>query len=150
MTELRPPVLKHIRYSRHDDLLDLADRAAKAIHMSKGERKLLRYYALQSSGFTPSLKAAANATDQDRSQVWRNRQKMINQGFALMVYDSKGAEQLLIDWSRIKLYATLDPKKVKKGSKFSPMTPPGDRHVPVTLFELRYAPEEEIIGRLAA
>ena len=150
MKELRPPVLCHIRFSKHDDYQELADKAAKAIHMSKGERNLLKYYAAQSSGFSPSLKAAANATDQDRSQVWRNRQKMIDQGFALMVYGPSGSERFLIDWSRLKLYASLDPQKTSKKSKYLPMVPPNEKPKHMSTFELRYAPMEEVIAKLSA
>lgn len=148
---MTPAPIKHIRYSRHDDMRQLADAAATAIHMPKGERNLLAYYATQSSGFTPSLRAIANATGQSRSSVDRNRQKLVDHGIALTVYNGKH-RTFFIDWSRVKLYGTLDPA-MTRGSrlKFMPLVPPASRTQAVlTPSDLRFLPMDELITRLAS
>ena len=147
---MTPAPIKHIRYSRHDDMKQLANAAATAIHMPKGERNLLAYYATQSSGFTPSLQAIANATGQSRSSVDRNRQKLVDHGIALTVINGK-RRTFFIDWSRVKLYGTLDPAMTRGDRvKFMPLVPPGPR--PQTVLkpsDLRFMPLDELITRLA-
>ena len=151
MNAMTPAPIKHIRYSRHDDMRQLADAAATAIHMPKGERNLLAYYATQSSGFTPSLRTIANATGQSRSSVDRNRQKLVDHGIALTVYNGK-RRTFFIDWSRVKLYGTLDPAMTRGDHlKFMPLVPPASQTQAVlTPNDLRFLPMDELITRLAA
>ena len=86
---IAPPSVKHIRYSRGDDLPSIASACANAIHLSKGESALLKYYACQSSGFRPSLQHIADQTGLSRSQVARCRNGLVSKGLCLAVLGNK-------------------------------------------------------------
>ena len=106
-----PPKIIHIGYDRSDNLVAIASDAAAALHMGKGERNLLLFYAGCSSGFRPSLQAIANATGQNRSQVYRNRASLIKKRIV-----AESADRLKLDWRLIKIYASMDPRMTSKRS----------------------------------
>lgn len=140
MTNLKPPKVIHMRYHRGDSFAEIADLAATALHMGKGERALLSFYAACSGGFRPSLQAIANVTDQDRSQVWRNRAALVKHGIA-----AERGDSLVIDWSRLKIYASLDPRLTSKRSICAPLEPDYTR---MSVAEFKCAPLPELLARL--
>lgn len=146
---IAPPSVKHIRYSRGDDLPSIASECANAIHLSKGESALLRYYACQSSGFRPSLQHIADQTGLSRSQVARCRNGLVSKGLCLAVLGNQETRSVIIDWSRAKLYATLDPKKTRHGV-FASVAPAKKATAnPVSLYDMRYAGLDKLIDKLS-
>lgn len=140
---MTPPRIRHVGYERDDNLVAIATDAAAAIHMGKGERALLLFYAAQSSGFRPALKTIVSATGQSRSQVCRNRAELDAHGLI-----SVSGDCLSIHWDRAKLYASLDPRLTSKRCFFAPAGPKQPRRI--SLFDLRYQPLEALLPRLAA
>lgn len=150
---LLPPSIKHIRYNKTDNLPQIANDAAAAIKMGPGERKLLAYYASQSTGFRPAAETVMKNTGLSKSQVFRNRQKLIDHGLALMIKKGDINSQFVIDWSRAKIYASLDRKLVSKSSRFAPMTPPGTKQTAahsISIYALRYGNLDDVINQLGA
>ena len=141
MTKTRPPRISHIGYRRDDCFADIANRAATALHMGKGERALLGFYAVCSSGFRPSLQAIANVTGQDRSQVYRNRNALIKHGIV-----AERSDALIVDWNRLKLYASLDPRLTSKRSICAPLVRANAR---MSLLEFKSSPMTDLIPRLS-
>jgi len=132
----------HIHYNPSDSFDAIVKDASTALHMGKGERALLSFYATCSSGFRPSLKAIASATGQNRSQVWRNRNALVNHGVAAECDGS-----IVIDWSRLKLFGSLDPKLTSKRSWCAPLNSFDER---LSIFEFKSLPFSELISRLSA
>lgn len=147
-----PPSISHIRYNKADNLLQIANDAAAAIKMGSGERKLLAYYAAQSTGFRPASATVMKSTGLSKSQVFRNRQKLIDHGLALMIKKGERNSQFVIDWSRAKIYASLDRKLTSKNSWFAPMVPPGTKYKAqrqISMFALRYGDLNNIVDQLS-
>lgn len=144
MTTKMPPRVRHVGYKKCDDLAEIATEAAAALHMGKGERALLQYYAAQSSGFRPALQAIANATGLNRSQVWRNRAALEAHGLVSVEDDI-----VFVHWKRAKIYASLDPRLTSKRS-YTAAAQKKERLRRVSLFEMKYAPLEALLPRLAA
>lgn len=103
-----PPKVIHTKYQKTDNLAEIAADCAKALHLSKGEADLLRYYSTTSSGFRPALKTVANAIGKTTVQVWRCRDKLADIGIVTKDGD------IVIDWQKAKTFASLDPKLTKK------------------------------------
>lgn len=140
-----PPMIVHVGFQRTDNLCAIATDAAAALHMSKGERALFCYYAAQSSGFRPALQAVANATGQNRAQVWRNRAALIAHGVAMFQDD-----RFIIDWGRAKIFSSLDPRLTSKHCTIAPVGSIDLQPQRISLHELKYGPLETLIQRLAA
>lgn len=142
-----PPAINHVRYDKKDNLPQIAIDAAAAIKMSKGEGRLLAYYAAQSSGFRPAVSTIMKYTGLSRSQIFRNRQKLIDHGLALMIMKGETNTQFAIDWSRAKTYATLNRQMVSKTSRFAQMTP-AKAQCGLSIFYLKYGDLKEIVQQL--
>lgn len=106
---LRPPCVLHIRTKEEDDRMELIQLCSSSLHFSKGEEKLLEYYANCKSGFRPSQELVANKIDVDRRHVAKLRARLVERGIALS-QDNK----VFIDWERIRLFSTLDPDMTSK------------------------------------
>lgn len=139
---LRPPKIKHVHYRHSDSFEKIASLAAAALHMGKGERALLSFYAACSSGFRPSLQAIANATGQNRSQVWRNRNALIEHGIA-----AEQNDVLVIDWNRLRMFASLDPKMTSKRCICAPLDLDPTR---LSICEFECAPMPDLLARLSS
>ena len=140
-----PPRVVHVGYQRNDNLRAIAADTAVALHMGKGEKALLMYYAAQSSGFRPALQAIANATGQNRSQIWRNRAALERDGLVLL-----RDGQLIIDWNHAKIFASLDPEMTSKHCVIAPaLSPVPWKDQRVSALEMKYGDFETLIPKLA-
>lgn len=116
-TYLRPPRLSHRNSNVNDDKIELCFDCASRLRMSKGERSLLLYYAACSSGFRPSVQLIADRTDLNRSQVFRCRKKLEEHGVVKVLED-----RVIIDWNRIRLFASLDPAMTGRHVTIAPVS----------------------------
>ena len=137
-----PPKIIHRAYTKDDDFRKLASEAATALHMGKGERAVLLYYASCSPGFRPSLQHIANVTGMNRSQVYRNRAALERDGIAEVSDD-----RVLLDWSRIRIFASLDPRLTGKRHYRAPLRTEKER---LSLFEFFYGGMSDLVRKLAA
>ena len=87
-----------------------------SLHMSKGEIKLLCYYAARSNGFKPSAKLISKETGLSRARVFAGRQMLEEHGVI-----SVDNERVYIDWQRIRIFASLDPKMTSKHCRIAPI-----------------------------
>lgn len=113
---LRPPCILHLHSNEADDRAELVSLCSSALHFSKGERKLMEYYSSCSSGFRPALTVIADKIGIDKRSVARLRQNLVEHGIALL---DRG--RLFIDWSRVRLFSTLDPHQTSKHDYIAPV-----------------------------
>lgn len=113
-----PPKVTHLHCRAADERQALCQLCGAALHMSKGEIKLLRYYAEQQNGFKPALQHIANTLEMNRSQIFRNR-RLLEQHGVILVQD----DRVYIDWQRIRLFSTLDPALTSKRCYAAPVKP---------------------------
>lgn len=142
---MRPPRLVHENFRRCDNMPAIAADAAAALHMGKGERALLLFYSRHSTGFQPALQAIANATGMNRSQVYRNRNALYAHGIA----DERDG-CLYIDWARLRIYASLDPKLTSKRCVTAPYGSVGREAPLLTPNDFLLLDMTELTKRLAA
>ena len=140
---MTPSRLIHLNYERSDNLLEIAQDAAAALHMGKGEHALLAYYAAQSSGFRPALMHIASITGLSRSQICKNKQALIVHGLAA---EKDGC--FYINWARAKIYASLDPSLTSKRSICAAFNM-NRRIERMSLFEFNTLPTNRLIAKLA-
>lgn len=90
----------------------------ETMHLSKGAISLLYFYSTQASGFRPSLKSIANTIGRDRRNIERARKQLIDLGIC-----SLQNNKLFIDWERLRLFSTLDPKLTSRNASVAPVMP---------------------------
>ena len=137
---IRPPRIHHTNYCREDNLAEIARDCAAALHMSKGEAALFEFYAKCSDGFEPAANMIAEATDQSRRQVLRNRAALVGHGVI-----AANEREILIDWQRAKTFASLDPK-LTRGAVIAPIRT--ERKPPMSVVEWHTLPMRVLIQRL--
>ena len=115
---IRPPKVTHIHVLPSDRREELCLLCGSSLHMSKGEVRLLCYYAHQSSGFEPALQHIANKIGVSRFHVQRARAMLQRHG-VIAVDDVR----VYIDWERIRLFSTLDPDMTNKHCTVAPVNP---------------------------
>lgn len=103
-TYIQPPIIRHVNTKSTDDRGFLIDECKKAIHMTKCECSLLKYYAEQTNGFKPSAAHIANKLSTSRRTVFYSRDLLEKHGI-IGIDDG----HVIIDWERIRLFSTLDP-----------------------------------------
>lgn len=113
---IRPLRLRHLHTLRQDSRKSLVSSCSLALHMSKGEEKLLQYYAQQQDGFRPSLRRIADLISVTPRQVERLRLMLVQHGIAKL-----DSECVYIDWERIRLFSTLDPAMTSKHCSVAPV-----------------------------
>lgn len=111
-----PPMVLHLNIKESDDKEELVALCGKAMHLSKGAINLLLFYSSQTSGFRPSLNSIANEIKRDRRNVERARTQLVNNGICKLQKD-----KLFIDWNRVRLFSTLDPKLTSKKACIAPV-----------------------------
>lgn len=112
-----PPVVLHRNTKETDNREELVTLCGKAMHLSKGAINLLYFYSSQTSGFRPSLQLIQQDTCMSKMGVWKARTMLCENGICSL-QDNK----LVIDWERIRLFGTLDPKKTSKHAYVAPVT----------------------------
>lgn len=143
---MTPPKIIHFRYNKIDDRNEIIEKASATLHMSKTEKSLLSFYAHCSSGFAPAVSLITAATHINRSQIFRCRSKLIEHGVA-----ATSGNSLFIDWSRLKLFSTLDPRLTSKRMTVQPVSlKKCDYNIYMSLFELRYSDLDGVIKKLTA
>ena len=113
---IRPLRLRHLHTLRQDSRESLVSPCSLALHMSKGEEKLLQYYAKQQDGFAPAAKRITDETDLSRRQIFYTRLMLVQHGVAKL-----DADYVYIDWERIRLFSTLDPAMTSKHCTIAPV-----------------------------
>lgn len=113
-----PMSVNHINFSKTDDFAKLVIKAAKATHMSRGEAALLAYYAACSTGHTPAAKHIAERVGCTEPHVYVLRRALQSKGIITLI-DNK----IYVDWKRIKVFASLNPRKTTKGQFVRPQNP---------------------------
>lgn len=101
-----PVAIHHVNRIKHERYNSLVDKYAAALHVSHGEHRLLKFYAACASGYTPAEAVIMKATDLSAASIRRLRTALINHGVAYMVDNT-----FTIDWERIRLFASMDPRK---------------------------------------
>lgn len=117
-----PPRIKHIYARKEDDRDALCIQCGASLHLSSSELTLLRYYAKQKSGFSPAVATVTTETGLSRRTVFRVRSQLMDRG--VIGVDSG---RLLIDWQRIRTFASLDPSLTNKNITASPVMLPRER-----------------------
>lgn len=112
-----PPAIRHINSFAIDDRRDLSLLCSKALHMGKGETAMLLYFASCSDGFRPAAQTVCDRTGLSRKQVFRMRDKLCEHGVALLNDGS-----LILDWKRIRTFASLDAAMTSKRCLCAPVT----------------------------
>lgn len=113
---IRPLRLRHLHTLRQDSRESLVSSCSLALHMSKGEEKLLQYYAQQQDGFAPAAKRITDETGLSRARVFAARNML--EGHGVIKMDS---QCVWIDWERIRLFSTLDPAMTSKHCTIKPV-----------------------------
>lgn len=116
-TYLRPPRIRHLSGNLSDDRETLSLLCACALHMSKGELRLLQFYAECQNGFRPSQQLVADKIGTDRRHIPRIRKQLEAHGVVLHREDV-----IFVDWSRIRLFSTLDPRMTRKIASVAPVS----------------------------
>lgn len=111
-----PPAIRHRYGLLSDERSSLCSLCGQALHMSKGEVALLRYYAACSDGFRPAVATVCKETGLSRAQVFNARIMLEHHG--IIKYT---ANNLIIDWNRIRLFSTLDPLMTGKHCTIAPV-----------------------------
>lgn len=89
-------------------------RALQNLRIPKAARKLMTFYASRSDGFRPSLKYINQETGINPKHVSTIRQLLRRYG--LIGYDGYN---VIIDWVRLKAFASLDPSLMGKKKNWS-------------------------------
>lgn len=113
----KPPRLLHHNRRLSDDMIFLICKTAMALHLSKGEQSLLEFYSTCSSGFRPSQQYVADTTGLSRRHVAKVRQKLELNGLIKVTDDA-----VYVDWSRLRLFSTLDPSMTSKKGVVAPVS----------------------------
>lgn len=113
-----PNKIVHVKFTKGDDFATLTNKAAKATHMGRGEASLLMYYAACSSGYRPAAKHVAESIGVDEGYVYVLRKALESKGVISVMSDA-----VIVNWDRIKILASLDPKLTSKESWIKPQTP---------------------------
>lgn len=113
-----PMAIQHINFTKNDNFAKLTLKAAKAMHMCRGEASLMAYYAACSSGHTPAAKHIAETIGCAETYVYVLRKTLQAKGIITILDD-----KIYVDWKRIKVYASLNPKKTKKSQFIRPQNP---------------------------
>lgn len=121
---LRPPCILHINAKEDDDRMELIKLCSASLHFSKGERKLMEYYSSCSSGFRPSRQLTGEAINVSAQQVHKIRMSLCNKG--IMRIENN---RMYIDWERIRLFSTLDPRMTNKHCVVAPVRVEHDNRI---------------------
>lgn len=116
-TYLHPPRIRHCYRKTSDSMDELSLLCASALHMSKGELALLQFYSECQNGFRPAVKLIAEKTGMNRSQIFRCRTRLEEHGVVKVEDDV-----VLIDWNRVRLFSTLDPRMTHKKASIAPVS----------------------------
>lgn len=112
----KPLKIEHLSSKATDSRESLVSLCASALHMSKGEERLLQFYARQQDGFTPAAKRIMDETGLSKPRVYADRNQLAAHGVAKIMND-----MLYIDWERIRLFSTLDPRMTSKHCYVAPV-----------------------------
>lgn len=136
-----PPIVKHINVRKEDERDALCSQCGASLFLSLKELTLLSYYAQQKSGFKPAVSRIIKETGLSRRTIFRVRQRLIDLG---LIGLHKG--RLLIDWQRIRLFASLEPDVISKNAFVAPVRPPDDQMFQPVIddYFLAYAPLEDL------
>ena len=102
----RPVTIHHVNRIKHERRSAIVNNYARALHVSHGEHALLKFYAHCASGFAPAEALIMKTTDLSASSIRRLRTSLINHGVAYM-----NDNTFTIDWERLRLFASMDPRK---------------------------------------
>lgn len=107
-----------------DDRPLLLSMTAKSMHLTKGEAELLSVLCSQQSGFAPSAKFLMAKTALSHGGVYKARTALNRMGVI-----GETDTHIVIDWHRIRLLSTLDPKMTSRSAYVAPVVP-SDRQEP--------------------
>lgn len=113
---IRPLRLRHIHVLRQDSRESLVSSCSLALHMSKGETRLLQYYAKQQDGFAPAAKRIIDETGLSRARVFAARGMLEQHGVIKL-----DEQHIYIDWERVRLFSTLNPEMTSKHCTVAPV-----------------------------
>lgn len=142
-----PNVIVHMNYHKDDDFVSLSTQCCSVMHFSKGESRLLRYYATVSSGFKPAASVICKEVGLTERHLYRARKRLETCG---VLYRKE--RTLYVCWDRIKLYASLDPSmtKTKNGffSQAGSLSETSVQNLGAKALYLRSAPIDDVISWL--
>lgn len=112
---LVPPVIYH-RGQKPDSWIarDVVREAAEAVHLTERGERLLEVYALATSGFSPAVRYIEDKTGISSKKIPSIRKELVEMG---LISYSKERHVILVDWNRIRLYASLDPELTNRYRK---------------------------------
>lgn len=114
----QPHMIQHRGFDRKDNFAAIATKAAKATHMGRGEMALLTFYAACGNGFRPAAEHIAESIGVTEAYVYILRQALLSKGVIDVTSDA-----VVVNWPRIKILASLDPKLTSKEAWIKPQTP---------------------------
>ena len=111
-----PKAIKHRGVAPQDSRKEMVADCANAMHLAKGSRKVLAFYARCGNSFRPAVQKIIDETGLSKSQILRNRDELVRKGIIAVTSD-----KIIVDWNRIKCFAMLDPKMTRKNMTALPV-----------------------------
>lgn len=118
-------VAKKIRHQKGratDDRPLLIAMTAKSMHLTRGEAEVLSVLCSQQDGFAPSAKFLMAKTAMSHGGVYKARTALNRMGVI-----GETDTHIIIDWHRIRLLSTLDPKMTSRSAYVAPVVPSASR-----------------------
>ncbi len=112
---MRPPMVKHKgRRCTPEEMEGLVGACGDNIHLTSGGKRLLLFYATCYGGFRPAKKLIQKETGINPAHLYGYKKELQDLGLLSI---EEGTRAIYVDWSRIRLYSTLDPELTNKHRK---------------------------------
>lgn len=138
-----PKAIKHRGVAPQDSRKEMVADCANAMHLAKGSRKVLAFYARCGNSFRPAVQTIMSETGLSKSQILRDRDELVRKGIIAVTSD-----KIIVDWNRIKCFAMLDPKMTRKNVTCLPV-PVNYERPHIDLSELLTMDDDALVEKLA-
>lgn len=108
--------IQHRRVLATDNQPFLISIVAKTMHLTKGEAEILSVLCAQQHGFSPSAKFLMAKTSMSHGGIYKARTALNRMGII-----GESDTHIIIDWNRIRLLSTLDPKMTSRSAYVAPV-----------------------------
>lgn len=110
--------IRHQKGRATDDRPLLIARTEKHMRLTKGEAEVLSVLCSQQDGFAPSAKFLMGKTSMSHGGMYKARTALNRMGVI-----GETDTHIIIDWHRIRLLSTLDPKMTSRSAYVAPVVP---------------------------
>lgn len=108
--------IQHRKGLATDNQPFLISMVAKSMHLTKSEAALFSILCAQQDGFSPSAKFLMNKTSLSHGGVYKARTALNKMG---MIGETD--YHIVIDWNRIRLLSTLNPRTTRRSAYVAPV-----------------------------